>query len=68
MLEQVPDDSRTGEREDGTDNPSQAGLFSLLALSLEESDFSSRSVIAVIPLPAAPLDGEASCPTVAGEG
>lgn len=49
-------------------NPSKAGLFSLLALSLEESDFSSWSVIAVIPLPAAPLDGEPSCPTVAGEG
>lgn len=65
MLEQVPDDSRTEEREDGTDNPSKAGLFSL---SLEESDFSSWSVIAVIPLPGAPLDGETSCPTVAGEG
>lgn len=66
MPEQVPDDSRTEEREDGTDNPSKAGLFSLLALHLEETGFSSWSVIAVIPEP--PLDGETSCPTVAGEG
>lgn len=62
------EESRTEEGGEGTESPSGAGLFSLLASPLEGGDVSLWSVIAVMPQPAAPLGDETSTSSFSGKG